>query len=68
MELATNLVGGYSHQPETKFLRLVKEEPVGFPNPATARVAVISASFVRRYFGDENPLGKHIKIGKADAE
>jgi putative ABC transport system permease protein len=34
----------------------------------TARVAVVSASLVRRYFGDENPLGKHIKMGKADSE
>ena len=34
----------------------------------TARVAVISASMARRYFGDENPLGKHIKIGKADSD
>jgi hypothetical protein len=41
MELATNLVGGHNHQPETKFLRLVKDEPVSFPNPETARVAVI---------------------------
>jgi putative ABC transport system permease protein len=30
----------------------------------TARVAVVSASLARRYFGGENPLGKHIKIGK----
>jgi putative ABC transport system permease protein len=30
----------------------------------TARVAVVSASLARRYFGSENPLGKHIKIGK----
>ena len=34
----------------------------------TARVAVISASMARRYFGDENPLGRHIKIGKADSD
>ncbi len=46
MELAANLVGGHNHQPETKFLRLVKEEPVGFPNPETARVAVIGLGYV----------------------
>ncbi len=34
----------------------------------SARVAVISASLARRYFGDENPLGRHIKIGRADSE
>ncbi len=33
----------------------------------TTPVAVISASLVRRYFGGENPLGKHIRIGKEDA-
>jgi putative ABC transport system permease protein len=32
------------------------------------RVAVVSASLVRRYFGGENPLGKHIKVGKADSD
>ena len=32
------------------------------------RVAVISASLARRYFGDENPLGRHIKIGKTDSD
>jgi putative ABC transport system permease protein len=32
------------------------------------RVAVVSASLARRYFGNENPLGKHIKIGKADSD
>jgi putative ABC transport system permease protein len=34
----------------------------------TARVAVVSASLVRRYFDGETPLGKHIKVGKADSE
>jgi putative ABC transport system permease protein len=34
----------------------------------TARVAVISASLVRRYFGNENPLGKHIRIGQAEPD
>jgi putative ABC transport system permease protein len=32
------------------------------------RVAVVSASLVRRYFDGENPLGKHIKVGKPDSE
>jgi putative ABC transport system permease protein len=32
------------------------------------KVAVVSASLVRRYFGGENPLGRHIKIGKADSD
>ena len=32
------------------------------------RVAVISASLARRYFPGENPLGRHIKDGKAEAE
>jgi putative ABC transport system permease protein len=32
------------------------------------RVAVVSASLVRRYFDGENPLGKHIKIGKEDSD
>ncbi len=30
--------------------------------------AVVSESLVRRYFAGENPLGKHIKIGKADSD
>jgi putative ABC transport system permease protein len=34
----------------------------------TQRVAVISESLARRYFSGENPLGRHIKVGKADAE
>ncbi len=34
----------------------------------TAGVAVVSASLVRRYFDGENPLGKHIKVGKADSD
>ncbi len=34
----------------------------------SARVAVVSASLVRRYFDGENPLGKHIKFGKADSD
>jgi putative ABC transport system permease protein len=32
------------------------------------RVAVVSASLVRRYFGNENQLGQHIKIGKEDSD
>jgi putative ABC transport system permease protein len=32
------------------------------------KVAVVSESLVRRYFDGENPLGKHIKIGKADSD
>jgi putative ABC transport system permease protein len=31
-------------------------------------VAVVSAALVRRYFADQNPLGKHIKMGKADSD
>jgi len=34
----------------------------------TPKVAVVSASLARRYFGGENPLGQHIKIGKADSD
>ncbi|HEY4817694.1 MAG TPA: ABC transporter permease, partial [Candidatus Acidoferrum sp.] len=30
--------------------------------------AVISESLARRYFQGENPLGKHIKVGKEDAD
>jgi putative ABC transport system permease protein len=32
------------------------------------KVAVVSASLARRYFGGENPLGQHIKVGKADSD
>jgi putative ABC transport system permease protein len=32
------------------------------------RAAVVSASLVRRYFNGENPLGKHIKVGKEDSD
>ena len=46
MEAAASIAGGYNHQPETKFLRLVTETPVGFPNPETARVAVIGLGYV----------------------
>jgi putative ABC transport system permease protein len=31
-------------------------------------VTVISASLARRYFSGENPLGKHIKVGKAESD
>jgi putative ABC transport system permease protein len=31
-------------------------------------VAVISASLARRYFSGENPLGKHIKVGKPESD
>ncbi len=31
-------------------------------------VAVISVSLARRYFSGENPLGKHIKVGKAESD
>lgn len=34
----------------------------------TPPVAVISQNVVRRYFQGENPLGKKLKIGKADAD
>jgi putative ABC transport system permease protein len=34
----------------------------------TPKAAVVSASLVRRYFGGDNPLGRHIKIGKADSD
>jgi putative ABC transport system permease protein len=34
----------------------------------TQAVAVVSESLVRRYFGGENPLGRHIKVGKMDAD
>jgi putative ABC transport system permease protein len=34
----------------------------------SARVTVVSASLVRRFFADQNPLGKHIKMGKADSD
>jgi putative ABC transport system permease protein len=34
----------------------------------TQPVAVVSESLVRRYFGGENPLGRHIKVGKMDAD
>jgi len=32
------------------------------------RAAVVSESLVRRYFEGQNPLGKHIKIGKANSD
>src|SRR5262249_4338998 len=32
------------------------------------KVAVVSASLARRYFHGEDPLGKHIKVGKADSD
>lgn len=32
------------------------------------RVVVVTESLVRRYFPGENPLGKHIKIGKANSD
>jgi putative ABC transport system permease protein len=32
------------------------------------KTIVISESLVRRYFSGENPLGKHIKIGKPDSD
>jgi putative ABC transport system permease protein len=36
---------------------------------ATApRVAVVSASLVRKYFNGENPIGHKIKVGKEDSE
>ncbi len=34
----------------------------------SARVTVVSASLVRRFFADQNPLGKHIKMGKPDSD
>jgi UDP-N-acetyl-D-galactosamine dehydrogenase len=46
MEAASNLAGGKIHQPEAAFLRLVNQAPVGFPDPATARVAVIGLGYV----------------------
>jgi UDP-N-acetyl-D-glucosamine/UDP-N-acetyl-D-galactosamine dehydrogenase len=42
MQLATNS----NHQVEAEYLRLVTQHPVGFPNPATARVAVIGLGYV----------------------
>jgi putative ABC transport system permease protein len=33
----------------------------------TPPVAVISESFAKRYFPGKNPLGEHIKVGKADS-
>jgi putative ABC transport system permease protein len=32
------------------------------------KVAVVSASLVRKYFNGENPIGHRIKVGKADSE
>jgi putative ABC transport system permease protein len=34
----------------------------------SARVAVISESLARRYFHGEKALGRHVKVGKAEAE
>jgi putative ABC transport system permease protein len=35
---------------------------------ATAKVAVVSASLVRKYFDGENPVGHKIKVGKEESE
>lgn len=40
----------------------------GADGAESPRVAVVSASLVRVYFDGDNPLGKHIKIGKPDAD
>ena len=42
MQLATNS----NHQVDAEYLRLVTRHSVGFPNPATARVAVIGLGYV----------------------
>jgi len=34
----------------------------------SAKVAVVSASLVRKYFNGENPVGHKIKVGKEDSE
>ncbi len=40
----------------------------GADGAESPRVAVVSASLVRVYFDGDNPLGKHIKVGKPDAD
>jgi predicted permease len=61
VEFETQIVG--PSYPETLGMSLVRGRAIGLQDtPAAAKVAMVNEAFVRRFVGDQNPIGRHIGI------
>jgi predicted permease len=64
VQLETQIVA--PSYPETLGMPLVKGRAIGLQDTsASGKVAMVNEAFVRHFFGDQNPIGRHVGFGTA---